>query len=150
MAAKQTNPPPKAHQIFVLPSNFYVEIYRLFLMTSEREGNCHQLFYKKNPPKNIWRVYSPFGAMGALFKKPPINIVAVGEKHQRDQQKEPKHLGVFHELVVGLAAGGHFIQKEHHVPAVQGRNWEDVHKRQNNGDKSRGCPKLLPVPSIGK
>lgn len=85
-----------------------------------------------------------------LFKQPAIDVITIGEQHQRDQDHKSNQLGVLHELLIWLSTGHHFVQQEHHVATVKCGNWKNVHECQNNRNKGSGHPECLPVPRIGE
>lgn len=80
----------------------------------------------------------------------PQDIVEVGPDEQYEQQYHAYGLCHFEELVAGLAPCNHLIQKEQHVPAIEGRYGQDVHECEYDRQESRHLPEALPVPQLGE
>ena len=74
------------------------------------------------------------------------DIIQIRHYQQQNQDTETDKLGTLHELIAWLATGNDLIQQEEDMTAIQCRNRQDVHKRQD--DAQEGChhPERMPVP----
>ena len=48
--------------------------------------------------------------MNYLIRQKTEKIIPVGINYQSQQQKETKHLGILHKLVIGFSSTDHLIQ----------------------------------------
>ena len=55
-------------------------------------------------------------------------VVPVRKYKQGEEKEHSNNLCVFEELVARLATGNNLVDKEHHMPAIQRRNWQYVHE----------------------
>lgn len=57
-----------------------------------------------------------------LFPSPPSKpVIPIGIKKQSEEDNHPGNLRIFQELVTGLPAGNHFVQREHNMASIQRR-----------------------------
>lgn len=80
-----------------------------FYLHIERSAKCHQNISKKNTPEAILKYFKMIISY-ILFKKPAIDIVSVGKKHQGYQNEKTNHLGVFHKFVAWFTATHNLVE----------------------------------------
>ena len=78
------------------------------------------------------------------------DIEAEGIGHEAEKQNHAYHLRVFDEFVAGLSTGDHLDEGKEGVTAVEGRDGQDIHKRQENAKDAGKHPEAFPVPDGGE
>ena len=64
------------------------------------------------------------------------HIIQVGYNEQEEENSETDILGTLHELIARLATCNDLVKEEEYMSTIQGRNRQNVHKRQNNVQES--------------
>ena len=85
-----------------------------------------------------------------LFDKEPVNVVAVGVEQQEQNDDQSDILRRFEHLVAHLAARDHLPESEDRVPAVESRDRQNVHHREDDRQEGGLHPEVLPVPRGGE
>ena len=88
--------------------------------------------------------------MAALFDEESVNVVSVGIDQQRQNNHQADVLGHLEELFARLAARDDLPQGEQGVSAVQSRDREQVHHREDDGQEGGLEPEVMPVPATGE
>jgi len=63
---------------------------------------------------------------------PAINIHSIGVEKQTKQQYHPYNLCSCKKFITRRFPCNHFIDKKHHMPSIQSRDWKNIHKSQND------------------
>ena len=87
---------------------------------------------------------------GGLFEEEAVEVVAVDVDQQRQNQEQTYVLRHFQHFVAHLAARNHLPQREDGMSAVEPRDGDDVHHRQDDRQEGRLEPEVVPVPRGGE
>src|SRR5260221_950125 len=74
------------------------------------------------------------------------NIQPQRINHQPKQQHHTHHLRILDKLITGLPTRDHLDQRKQRMPAIQRRDRQDIHKRQQYAKNPRQRPETPPVP----
>ena len=77
--------------------------------------------------------------------QPAQYVVQIGHHHEQDDDAKAHIFGTNHELLRRLAARNHFVEQEQHVATIEGRNGQDVHEGQDDGEEGRHFPEHVPL-----
>lgn len=78
--------------------------------------------------------------MMCSFEEEFVDVIAVGVDQQEQEEGHADHLGILQHFDRRLAARNDLPKSEDNVAAVEGRDGQDVHKRQDNREEGGEVP----------